>query len=185
MAEVARRQYSYQQYLSMLQDSQIRLEYLDGEVFAMSGGTPTHSALCAQVIWELVNQFGSRCRVHSPDLKVFASGLTTFPDASVVCGQLESLEGDKNVALNPVLLVEVTSPSTEAYDRGPKLKHYQGIASLQAVLFVSHRTVEVTVVERERAGWKTSIRKKGETFELQSLSVRIAVDTLYRGVTLE
>jgi Uma2 family endonuclease len=184
MGELARRQYTYQDYLTMLEDSGLRLEYLDGEVYAMAGGTPAHSRLAVRAGRLLEGQLEELCAVFGSDMKILASGLTTFPDGSVVCGTLQMAKNDRNVATNPVLLVEVTSPSTEAYDRGPKLKRYQGIASLKVVVFISHRQVEVTVVERRSARWRTTTYGPGETIVLESPPLNLSVNRFYQNITL-
>jgi Uma2 family endonuclease len=126
------------------------LEYLDGEIYALAGGTPTHAELCASVVQLLANAMRGACRVHTSDLKVRVehTGLSTFPDVSVVCGDRELSAIDRHAVTNPTVLVEVTSRSTEEYDRGAKLNHYQRLPSLRAVLIVSHRQRRVTFVER-------------------------------------
>lgn len=135
--------HSYQAYLGALESSSIKLEYLDGEIYAMAGGTPTHADLGAATIAALVRALGPDCRVSTSDLKVRIeeTDLSTFPDAVVVCGERTVSSIDPNAVTNPTLLVEVTSPSTEDYDRGEKLRHYKHLGSLKAVLFVSHRRV--------------------------------------------
>jgi Uma2 family endonuclease len=121
----------------------------------MVGGMPAHADLSAAVIVTLVRALGDSCRVSISDLKVRIeeTEVSTFPDAIVVCGKREVSSTDSNAVTNPTLLVEVTSPSTEDYDRGEKLRHYKHLKSLQAVLFVSHRRVQVTVVERTPNGY--------------------------------
>ena len=131
----------------------------------MAGGTPAHADLAASVIRLLGNALLGRCRVSSSDLKVRieATDLSTFPDATVVCGARVVSALDKNAVTNPSLLVEVTSNSTEDYDRGEKLNHYQQCPSLQAVLLVSHRRVQVTLVLRAATGrWEQHEFRAGQ-----------------------
>src|SRR5438552_3589202 len=100
MRAPAHHRYTWKQYLSIDADSEMKLEFLDGEIFAMSGGSPEHAALGAAVSSELVGQLrGGPCRAFSPDLKIrsVATGLCTYPDASVVCGELIRDRDDKNV----------------------------------------------------------------------------------------
>lgn len=92
---------------------------------------------------------------------------------------------DKNAIINPTLLVEVTSPSTEDYDRGEKLSHYKQCPSVQAVLFVSHRRPQITVVERTPEGWQQREARASERVELASLGVSLSVDELYDGIELD
>jgi Uma2 family endonuclease len=131
------------------------LEYLDGEIFAMAGGTPEHGIAAAKLIQLLGARLPAPCQVMTSDVKVRvqATGLSTFPDLSVVCGPLERAAEDQNAVVNPTLLVEVLSPSTEEYDRGEKLRHYQQLSSLQAVLLVALETRRVTLVRRTPTGW--------------------------------
>ncbi len=179
--------HSYDDYLRVLELSAVKLEYCDGEIYAMAGGTPTHADLAASITRLLGNALLGRCRVSSSDLKVRieATGLSTFPDVTVVCGPRELAAIDPNAVTNPTLLIEVTSPSTEDYDRGEKLGHYKQLPSLATVLFVSHRRLQVTVVERSGTGWNEREHRAGETVTLANPSVSFAVDELYAGIDLE
>jgi len=179
--------HSYQEYLTVLEMSEVKLEYCDGEMYAMAGGSPAHAELAAVVIRLLSNALLGRCRVATSDLKVRieATGLSTFPDVSVVCGERELASIDRNAITNPTLLVEVTSKSTEDYDRGEKLSHYQQCASLRAVLFISHRRPQVTVVSRNSAGWDTFEYRLGERVEIPALALEFSVDELYAGIALD
>lgn len=186
VATARRVHHSYQDYLRLLEISTVKLEFCDGEIYAMAGGTPAHADLSAAVIGLLIGAFGRRCRVSTSDLKVRveATDLSTFPDATVVCGERETAEIDANAVINPTLLVEVTSPSTEDYDRGDKLSHYKQIPSLQALLLISHRRCEVTVVERVATGWRETNARGGESIVVDALSLSLAVDELYAGIEL-
>jgi len=179
--------YSYQQYLRLLEESDFKLDYCDGVIYAMAGGTPTHAALGAAAIGILRQALLGRCTVYSSDLKVRieASDLSTFPDASVVCGPPASSPIDAHALTNPVLVVEVTSQSTEDYDRGDKLSHYKQLPSLQAVLYVSHRLRSVTLVQRAGAGWEEREFRSGERVTLAQPGVEFALDALYEGLTHE
>lgn len=179
--------HSYQEYLDALELSELKLEYCEGEIYAMAGGTPTHAELAAQVTRLLGNALGGTCSVFSSDLKVRieATDLSTFPDVSVVCGPRRSAQVDKNAIINPTVVVEVTSNSTEDYDRGEKLKHYQQCDSIQAVLFVSHQRAQLTVIARSTTGWTEREYRAGEQVHLTIPAVQLAVDELYQGITLD
>lgn len=126
--------------------------------------------------------------MFSSDLKarIEATDLTTFPDASVVCGPPQTSDKDAHALVNPVLLVEVTSRSTEDYDRGDKLSHYKQLESLRAVLFVSHRERRVTIVERGIDGaWSERDVRDHESVALREPRLDLAVAALYEGVALE
>lgn len=126
------------------------------------------------------------CVVFNSDLKVRidATDLSTFPDATVVYGERQLSSLDRNAVTNPTLLVEVTSPSTEDYDRGDKLSHYKQLPSLRAVLIVSHRRARVTVIERTADGWREREFRAGDVLTLDTPSLTIPIDELYAGIEL-
>ncbi len=184
MSTPARRvHYTYAEYLALEESSSVRHEFLDGEIYAMAGGSPDHAALSAAVIRLVGARLPPGCRAFTSDLRVRieATGLTTYPDAAVVGGRTERSREDPLAVTNPVLLVEVTSPSTEDYDRGEKLRHYTGLPSVREILVVSHRTAEVTLHRRRDDGWTMLTARAGEEVELQALAARFAVDDLYAG----
>ncbi len=179
--------FPYEQYLQMLERSEFKLEYCDGVIYAMAGGTITHGALGAAAARVLGQALVGSCRVFSSDLKVRieASDLSTFPDLTIVCGPHQSAAIDPHAITNPTLLVEVTSKSTEDYDRGDKLSHYKQLPSLRAVLFVSHRAVRVTLVERTEGGWTEREARSGERLVVAAPKLLLDVDELYAGIELE
>ena len=186
MSTGRRLHHTYDEYLRLLADGDTKLEYCDGEIFAMVRGTPAHAELSAAMI-SLLRGALSGCKVYSSDLKVRieATGLSTFPDASVVCDELRTAAIDRNAATNPALVVEVTSRSTEDYDRGEKLSHYKQLDSLQAALIVSHRRRQITVVSRTASGFEVREFRSGEHLHLQSPALDLAVDDVYAGVQLD
>ena len=188
MTTARRLHWTYADYVRADRMADVKLEYCDGEIFAMAGGTPAHAALSARLIGTLLSALGrGPCMVFSSDLKVRidASDLTTYPDASVVCGEQAVSPIDAHAITNPTLLVEVTSDSTEDYDRGHKLSHYKQLPSLSAVLFVSHRRRSIAVVRRAGTGWSESEFLGGERVVLDSPEIAFDVDAVYDGITLE
>lgn len=187
MSTAKRLHYSYEDYLRSLEHSELKLEYCDGVIYAMAGGTPAHAQLSASVIAALARSLPRMCRVATSDLKVRveASDLSTFPDASVVCGPLATSAVDANAITNPVLLVEVTSKSTEDYDRGDKLSHYKQLPSLQVVLIVSHRSRRITQITRGERGWEEREVRGGEQIVLTSPAISFALDDVYEGIVLD
>lgn len=187
MSTARRLHYTYDEYLALLERSDFKLEYCDGVIYAMAGGTLTHAALGAAAMRLLGNGLPAGCTVYSSDAKVRIedTDLSTFPDASVVCGEATTSSKDRNALTNPVIVVEVTSRSTEDYDRGEKLRNYKQVAALQAVLLVSHRAREVTVVRRDGQAWAEEIFRSGETIELTAPRCTVAINDLYDGVELE
>jgi len=173
--------YTYAQYVAVEEESSIRHEYLDGEIYAMAGGSPDHAALAAVIISLLRPQLPPGCRVFTSDLRVRipATGLSTYPDATVVCGRTLRASDDALAVVNPVVLVEVTSDSTERYDRGAKLEHYWQLPSVGYVLLVSHREPRLTLHQREKERWITTEARAGEAVALEGF-FRLAADEVYR-----
>jgi Uma2 family endonuclease len=187
MTTARRLHYDYADYLRSLEVSPLKLEYCEGVIYAMAGETRAHAELSAAVIGILHRVLPKGCRPATSDLKVRveASDLSTFPDVSVVCGEAVASRIDANAITNPILLVEVTSKSTEDYDRGDKLSHYKQLPSLQVVLYVSHRTRKITVVARTAAGWDERELRGGEQVSLASPPISFAVDDVYEGISLD
>jgi Uma2 family endonuclease len=187
MSTARRLHHSYEDYLRMLAISDLKLEYCEGTVYAMSRGTPTHAALAAAAIRLLGAKLLGRCTVYSSDLmiRIDSLDLSTYPDAAVVCGPVVASSIDRNACTNPSILVEVTSKGTEDYDRGDKLSSYKQLPSLQAVLIVSHRTRRVTAVTRTPTGWEALEVRGGEEVVLQTPAARFTIDELYADITLE
>ncbi len=173
--------YTYADYLFLEEDSSVRHEYFDGEIYAMAGGTPDHAILAGSVIGILRELTRQTCRVGTSDLRVRTpSGLSTYPDGTVICGATERAAEDPQAVTNPLILVEITSNSTEDYDRGEKLRHYQSIPSLREVLIVSHREPRITLYRREDNVWSSSEAVAGGEVSLQSIGGVIRVDDIYR-----
>ncbi|PRQ04823.1 Uma2 family endonuclease [Enhygromyxa salina] len=177
--------YTYADYVALEQTSSTKHEFLDGEIYAMAGGSEEHSALCAQVLRLLGNAIGDRpCRVHTSDLRVYveSAGLATFPDGSVICGPLSQHEpSPTSTALNPTLLLEVTSDSSEDYDTGFKLEAYRSIPSLEEYVVVSHRERRITVHRRAPdRGWTATVGVRGGAVEVRSLGTTLTIDEVYR-----
>jgi len=187
MSTAKRLHYEYSEYLAALQMSELKLEFCDGVIYAMAGGTRAHAQLAAATIVALHRVLPKSCKVATSDLKVRidASDLSTFPDVSVVCGEATTASIDANAITNPTVLVEVTSKGTEDYDRGDKLSHYKQLAALKVVLFVSHRTRSVTRVQRTPSGWDEREFRAGEVVTLDVPPVSFPVDELYEGITLD
>ena len=140
MSTVPKQFITPEQYLHRERNAEFRSEYFRGEMFAMAGASANHNLILLNAGASLREQLKKKpCRVYPSDLKlrIQATGLYTYPDLSVVCGepQLESDHGD--VLLNPVVLIEVLSDSTEAYDRGKKFEHYRTIPSLKHYVLVA------------------------------------------------
>ena len=132
-----------------------RTEFLDGEVFAMAGGSETHNLIAGNVFGELHNRFKGRpCYVYTSDMKVRieSANLGTYPDVMAVCGERRFWDERRDLITNPTLIVEVLSDSTEAYDRGDKFAYYRSLPSLSAYLLLSQHRVSAELFLRQPGG---------------------------------
>ncbi|MBL8913478.1 MAG: Uma2 family endonuclease [Archangium sp.] len=182
MAQPARPLISFDEYLRIEGDSLVKHEFLDGVVWAMGGGTDEHAAIAANVIRILGNQLlGKPCRVYTSDLRVRvrATGLTTYPDASVICDRVtfDAADPKRTTALNPKVLVEVTSPSTATYDRGEKLDHYKRIASAREIVIVAHDEKRIEVWRKSGSRWTRTEHR--DVAPLQSINCTLSVADVY------
>ena len=175
--------YAWHEYLALESASNVKHEYLDGQIYAMAGGTPQHAALQGAVPGLLFPQLRSgNCRALGSDLRirVLATGLATYPDVTVVCGPRELDPEDRNSVTNPTLLVEVLSQSTEDYDRGEKFAHYKRIPSLRQYVLVSPDERRVEVWTRAADGaWTSVVSGDGDKADLGSIGARLDVRELY------
>jgi Uma2 family endonuclease len=182
--------YTYAQYVALEKESPTKHEFFDGEIYALAGGSEDHSALAAKVIVALAGALGDRpCRVHTSDLRIYveAVGLATFPDGSVICGPLQQHTPSPDAtALNPMILLEVTSDSSEEYDTGAKLANYQTIPTLREVILISHRERRITVHRRDATGkWGMRVAIAGGRVGVESLDTELIVDTIYRNSAIK
>jgi Uma2 family endonuclease len=175
--------YTFEDYIAHEEATNAKHEYLDGQIYAKAGGTPEHSALAVSVATQLANQLrGGRCRVHSSDLRirVLETGLATYPDVTVVCGPWERDPKNARTVVNPSVVIEVLSGSTEAYDRGEKLEHYKRIAALGSVVLVAHDRRELEVWTRLESGsWGRALFVSGQVAELPAINCNLSVDAVY------
>jgi Uma2 family endonuclease len=183
MIRAAKRRYTYAEYLAVSEVSTIKLEYLDGEIYAMAGGTPEHAALGAAVSGLLFAQLGGTCRVFSSDLRVRVAetGLATYPDVTVVCGELERDPEDRLAVVNPKVIVEVPSDGTEDYDRNEKREHYQRIPSLAAYVLIAQRERRIDLWERRGDSFELATVTAGSV-ALPAIGGSLDVDAVYGGV---
>jgi len=176
--------FSFEEYTEIAARSSNRVEYWEGAILDMSGGSPRHSALCSNIGRILGDQLrGRSCRPFDSNLRVraIAANRATYADVTVVCGALEIDPADKTkqTVLNPTVLIEVQSPSTESDDRGPKLDCYKTIASVQAVVLVAQDRVEVTVYTRQPDGSFLRSTHESGIIELASIGCRLPVAEIY------
>ncbi|MFP5286997.1 MAG: Uma2 family endonuclease [Thermoanaerobaculia bacterium] len=171
-------------YLAIERQAETRSEYLDGEMFAMTGGSLRHSLAVGNLVRELSLKLKNRpCRVFPSDLRVHipATGLYTYPDVIVVCGEPLLQDECQDTLLNPTVIIEVLSPTTEAYDRGKKFEHYRSIESLLEYLLVSQSEPHVEHYLRQDGNrWLfTETTGLEATLALPSIQCELALAEIY------
>lgn len=163
-----------EEYLAQERQAQTKSEYLNGEIFAMSGASRRHNLITVNITAGLHAQLRQRpCEVYTSDMRVKVSptGLYTYPDVVVVCDEPQFEDAELDTLLNPTLIVEVLSKSTEDYDRGSKFEHYRSLDSLQ----------EYVLVAQDRCHIVHYIRQPGNTWvlsETQLLNDRLPLPSL-------
>ena len=180
------RQMTVEEYIAFDEASDVRFEYIDGEVIALTGGTLNHGFITANAtgaLWQLLK--GSGCRVLSSDMRNRVNPARyVYPDFSVVCG--EPVTDERAVNLwNPTLVGEVTSPSSIDRDRGEKLRYYQSIASLQLYLVIDQHQVYVELYERQDDSWRR--REYGDleaAVSLRALNCELPLAEIYAGIEI-
>lgn len=178
------------EYLKIERAAEFRHEYFNGEMFAMSGGSPQHSLIKMNTGRELGNKLKGRpCTAFDSDLRIRVSpaGLYTYPDISVVCGELEFDDDQGDTVLNPALLVEVLSDSTEAYDRGKKFEHYRRIASLREYVLISQKspTIERYLRNADETWTLTAVIGLDASIHLPTIDVTLPLIEVYDRVTFD
>ena len=178
-----------EQYLEIERKAEFKSEYYQGEMFLMSGAREAHNLIVMNASGELRQQLRARpCRNYMNDMRVRvnATGLYTYPDVTAVCGEPQFLDETRDTLLNPNLIVEVLSPSTEAYDRGRKFEHYRSVESVSEYLMVSSQRVSAELYTRQPDGrWLlTAANRLEDSLELQSVGAHLALADLYERVDL-
>jgi Uma2 family endonuclease len=175
-----------EQYLALERKAVVKSEYLDGQITAMSGASRPHNLIATNLIREISARLTDRpCEVYGSDMRVNIppTGLYTYPDVVAVCDEPEFLDGELDTLLNPTVIVEVLSPSTEAYDRGLKSAHYRRLASLQEYVLVAQDRVFVERYARQGNGWLlTEWSHLEETLRLASIDCEVPLREVYAKV---
>ena len=174
--------YTEEEYLTLEEDALHKSEYVNGVIRAMSGGTEEHATIPMSVgaaLWNALR--GRNCRVMSSDMKIWTAGAMYYPDISVVCGPSQFHGRGRTVISNPILIVEVLSPSTEDKDRGEKFLRYQQIETLMSYLLVSQNAPRVEQFSRGESGhWDcTAVSGLESILHIPTLSVTLALADIY------
>ena len=177
-----------EEYLALERKAETKSEYINGEIYAMAGASREHNFIVGDVFGELRTQLrGRRCELYSNDMRVRVSptGLYTYPDVVVVCGRSRFEDALVDVLLNPTVIVEVLSPSTEAYDRGEKFAHYRYVASLQEYVLIAQDRMRVVHFARRGQQWLlTAYSHPDEVLALPSIECALPLQEIYARVEL-
>jgi Uma2 family endonuclease len=175
--------YTPQEYLALERAAIQKSEYVNGEIYAMAGASGRHVRIMCNIVAELNGQLkGSPCAVYGSDMRVKVSetGMYTYPDVTVACGDVQFEGAHHDTLLNPTLIVEVLSPSTEDYDRGEKFAHYRKIASLNDYLMVAQDRIHVEHFVRQGPWWRFAEYDDLEaTFDLTAIGCRLMLRDIY------
>ena len=181
----ALRRFTPEEYLKFERASATKNEYIDGQIFAMAGGTIDHARISMNVAGDLRVQLkGGPCEVLPADFRIGVSdrGPYFYPDLSVICGAPELLDNSRDCALNPVVVFEVLSKSTRRYDRETKSALYREIPTLRHIVLISQSTVSVEHFFRQQLGteWKTEkLTSRESSLVLPAIHAILALDGIY------
>lgn len=180
------RTFTFEEYLRIERDSTFKSEYLDGGIYAMAGESGPHAIIAANLLFALTLPLRNQgCRAVGSDLLVSTEDRTfsAYPDITVYCGSPRYLDDRSDVLLNPRMIVEVLSPSTQVYDRGEKFERYRQIDSLTEYLLVSQEEPLAELWRRSGEEWVSS-RAVGIEAELifPSLDVTLPLSEVYDGI---
>ncbi len=178
------RRASYADYVAVEQGSEHKHEFFDGVIVAMAGGPDEHNALAGQFARLLGVRQTGRCRYYTPDQRFWIAARRhgRYSDGSIICGPPEHPAHDAQTTTNPVVVLEVMSPSSEGDDDGDKRLDFQSLASLQAYVLVTQDQRRVKVHRRADGAWLATTYDDGASFELPHLSAPITVAEVYDGI---
>ena len=177
---------SESEYLEFEKHSEVKHEFYQGEIFALAGATRNHNVITSNIVQSLGDEIPEDCIALASDMrvKIEATGLYTYPDVVVVCGEEEYDDEAQTTLLNPILVMEVLSESTEAYDRGQKFEMYRTIPSLQEIVYVAQDRRSMDLFRREDDRWvlydpvdgRITVESVGATLAMNDVYARVEWD---------
>ncbi|RMF81332.1 MAG: Uma2 family endonuclease [Chloroflexi bacterium] len=190
MSALPREQWTEEAYLEFERRSEGKHEYLAGHVIAMTGASNAHNLIAGSTYYSLYGQLRNRlCNIYMSDMRVrvSATGLYTYPDIAVVCGEAQFADEHVDTLLNPTLIIEVLSPSTEQYDRGKKFQHYRQLESLQSYVLIAQDEARIEHFSRQKQDeWLlTEAAGLDSTIALPSIACALALNAVYERVSFE
>src|SRR5690606_25615481 len=190
IARYNKTRFTVEEYLGFEKENPEKHEFFNGEIFAMSGAGPRHNVIFSNLFGELSARLkGTPCKPYGSDLRIHIpeNSLFTYPDISVICGDIVTSEADEDTAILPTVLIEILSPSTRNYDRGDKFKLYRDIPSLKEYVLVDSESILVEVYSiNERGHWElTEYKSLTDFIILHSLKLKILLADIYEGTKLK
>lgn len=189
MSALPKRYLTPGEYLEIERNAEYKSEYHDGEMFAMAGASESHNLIQLNFSGELRQQFrGKSCRAYPSEMRVRIAGVRyVYPDASAICGDPEFAEDQRDTLLNPSVVIEVLSPSTESYDRDRKFELYKKIGSLREYVLIASDRIHVDLYVRTADGeWiPTSYDEPDETVKLASVGAEVRLADIYEKVEFQ
>ncbi len=181
--------YTPEEYLIIERQAEFKSEYFAGEVFAMSGASENHNLIVVNIAAEIRQQFkGRHCKVYSSNMrvKVSLSGLYTYPDVIALCDEAQFDDDHKDTLLNPTVIIEVLSKSTEAYDRGDKFGHYRKLDSLREYVLVAQNKyhIERYVRQPDNQWLLSEVNMLEDNIEFESINFILALHEIYDRVEI-
>ncbi len=190
MASVPKTRITSEQYLAQEREAEFRSEYYLGETFAMAGASRAHNLIAGNVFAAIHGQIAARdCEVYQGDMrvKISATGLYVYPDVVIACEKPDFEDAELDTLLNPRVLIEVLSKSTESYDRGTKWRHYQSLPALREYVLVSQSSALVETFRRTAdEGWLyLAYHEPAQSIVLDSIDCQLQLDHVYAKVNFE
>jgi Uma2 family endonuclease len=183
--------YSVEEYLEIEEKSLEKHEFYQGEIFAMAGASIEHNHIVRNALLSIGNFLSGKgsCDIFPSDLRIYieANSLFTYPDLSIICGEIQTLENYKDNVTNPSVLIEVLSPSTADYDRGGKFKLYRDIPSLKEYILISSTEILIEKYEKQSDGTWVLHEYKNATdiFTISTIGLQLAVNSFYENVVFK
>ena len=183
MSSLPKHRYSAEEYLAIDNEADYKSEYVAGEIFAMGGATPKHVLIAGNTAREFGNRLrDTNCQVYSADLRIQADldNVYYYPDVVVVCGRPEYRDSRRNTVTNPLVIVEVLSPTTRNYDRGDKFAHYRRLDSLREYILIDQEACHVEHFVRKEGIWEFSESDDCQgNLVIPTLDIAIALKEIY------
>lgn len=179
-----------QEYLQFEKESQQKHEYFEGEIFAMAGASDNHNEIFSNLFVELgIKLKGKACKPYGSDLRIHIpeNTLYTYPDISIICGGLSSVNDETAIATEPTILIEILSESTQNYDRGAKFKLYRDISTLKEYIMVDSESITIECFRlNENNHWELEEYKTlDDILNIPALALQIPLKDIYEGTKLE